>query len=168
VGNATAVHRLYELHVGRVFKVARSVCRSEADAEEVTQDSFVDALSRLNRFEPRPDARFIGWLLTLTLNRARKLRRQQGQADATRSIDVHPLAGTDARGVEEQTILRRRALLRALDELPERDRKVVALFYGAELTADEVASVVGVSAANVRKICERQRVRLLSLLEEAK
>ncbi len=66
----------------------------------------------------------------------------------------------------EDAVLKRRAVLAALATLPERDRQVVSLFYGAELSAEEVADVLGLSASNVRKICERQRKALLTALGE--
>ena len=55
-------------------------------------------------------------------------------------------------------------LLRALEALPKRDREVLSLRYGADLEASEVAAACALSAANVRKICERQRRRLLAEL----
>ena len=59
---------------------------------------------------------------------------------------------------------RKNALLEALAELPERDRAVLSLRYGGELSAPEVAQALGLSAANVRKICERRRAELLAKL----
>ncbi len=62
------------------------------------------------------------------------------------------------------------AMLTALQELPERDRQVVTLRYGGELSVAEVAQVASLSEPNVRKICERRRAALLqrirTLLEE--
>ena len=63
-------------------------------------------------------------------------------------------------------MLLRRALLAALAELPERERRAVSLRYGAELPAAEVAELLGLSEANVRKICERARARLAERLGE--
>ena len=159
VGNARAARRLYELHVARVYRAVRGLCASDADAEDVTQDAFVDALSSLARYTPRAGARFIGWLVTVALNRARK---QRAAAARTEPIDE----GAERHGGSEEEVVRRRALLDALATLPERDRHVVSLFYGAELSAEEVAAAVGISAANVRKNCERQRKHLLERLEQ--
>jgi RNA polymerase sigma factor (sigma-70 family) len=55
---------------------------------------------------------------------------------------------------------RRRPLLTALAELPERDREIVSLRYGAELNATEIGSAVGLEPATARKVLERARVRL--------
>lgn len=160
VGNSRAAKQLYSAHVTRVFRAVRPLCASDADAEDVTQDAFIDALSNLNRYAPRPGVRFVGWLLTLALNRARKRR--------ARAAQTQPLSETEneaTTGSPEDEHLRKQALLKALAELPERDRRVICLRYGAELTAEEVEELAHVSAANVRKICERQRKALLERLE---
>jgi RNA polymerase sigma-70 factor (ECF subfamily) len=157
VGNARAAQRLYAAHVARVYRAVRPLCHSDADAEDVTQDAFIDALSNLARYAPRPGVRFVGWLLSLAMNRARKRRASVAKTEPVQD---------DARQQEspEAAQLARRALLKALATLPERDRQVISLRYGAELTAEEVEAVTGVSAANVRKICERQRKALLEQL----
>ena len=54
----------------------------------------------------------------------------------------------------------RRALLIALAELPERERTIVSLRYGADLNASEIGAAVGVEPATIRKTLERTRTRL--------
>ncbi len=164
VGNSRAARQLYSAHVARVFRAVRPLCGSDADAEDVTQDAFIDALSNLSRYAPRPGTRFVGWLLTLALNRARKRHAQAARTQSTSAETIAQTADTRAQSSEDAQ-LRKQALLTALAELPERDRRIVCLRYGAELTAEEVEEVTKVSAANVRKICERQRKALLERLE---
>lgn len=164
VGNARAARRLYALHVTRLYRALRPSCASDADAEDAVQATFVDALSHLSRYAPREGRRFLSWLVTLGLNRVRKSFRSTARVDVD-DAQVAAVLDRDA-PMSEEALVRRRALLDALARLPERDRHVVSLFYGAELSADEVAAATGLSAANVRKICERQRKALLSLLGE--
>jgi RNA polymerase sigma-B factor len=57
-------------------------------------------------------------------------------------------------------VRRRRALLTALAELAERERVIVTLRYGGELTAREIGAIVGLEAAAVRKVLERTRTWL--------
>ena len=59
----------------------------------------------------------------------------------------------------------RRALLIALRELPERERAIVSLRYGAELNASEIAATVGLEPTTIRKILERARTRLGARIE---
>lgn len=164
VGNPRAARRLYALHVTRLYRALRPLCASDADAEDAVQAAFVDALSHLSRYSPREGRRFLSWLVTLGLNRVRKSFRSSARVE-TDSETVSAVLDRDA-ATNEDTQVRRSALLKALATLPERDCQVVSLFYGAELSADEVAETTGVSASNVRKICERQRKALLTMLGE--
>jgi RNA polymerase sigma-70 factor (ECF subfamily) len=60
----------------------------------------------------------------------------------------------------------RRALLLALSELGEREREVMALRYGSEMSWAEVAMALKMSEANLRKICERTRGKLLTRIRQ--
>ena len=163
VGNARAARRLYALHVARVFRAVRASSSSDAEAEDITHDTFVKALGSLVKYEPRAGVPFIAWLMTIGINAARKRR---ARAARTEESSLGP--SDDATPLHDADVLMKKTLLAALAELPERDRQIVSLRYGAELSADEVAEVVGVSAANVRKICERQRQQLLQRLEPSR
>lgn len=164
VGNPRAARRLYALHVTKLYRALRPLCSSDADAEDAVQAAFVDALSHLSRYSPQEGRRFLSWLVTLGLNRVRKSFRSSARVE-TDSETVSAVLDRDA-ATNEDTQVRRSALLKALAALAERDRQVVSLFYGAELSANEVAEMTGVSASNVRKICERQRKALLTMLGE--
>jgi RNA polymerase sigma-70 factor (ECF subfamily) len=166
LGNRDAARRIYEVHVARIYRTVRALVGSDAEAEDATQDAFVDALAHLDRYEARPGVRFAAWLATLALNRARKRRVASARTRPAGPEELAPLldAARGGQGGDEDALLRRRALLAALAELPERDRRVVALFHGAELTAEEVAHATGLSPAAVRKICERRRRELLARL----
>lgn len=169
-GDRSAARELYSLHVARVYRVVRSMVGSDADAEDVVQDTFIKALGALDRYARRPGVRFVSWLLTIAVNTVRKRASRLGRLESTEpaaleahldeAVDSDPLgAGLDQARLREQ-------LLSLLAELPERDRWSLTLRYGGGLSAAEVAGICGISEANVRKICERQRRRLLSRLEQ--
>ncbi len=165
-GQPQAARRLYSLHVGRVYRTVRPLCSSDADAEDAVQEAFVRALTHLAEYQYRPDVRFVAWLGTIALNVVRKRARRDGRAEqlvTTRIAPAHDTSADDpeARVMKEQA---KTALLTALGEIPERERQVLTLRYGGGLTAPEVAHAAGLSSANVRKICERQRKHLLDRL----
>ena len=49
--------------------------------------------------------------------------------------------------------------------MPERERAILSLRYGAELNASDIAAIVGIEAAAIRKILERARTRLGARIE---
>ena len=164
-GDREASCRLYELHVGLIYRTVRPLARSEAEAEDVVQEAFVDALADLSRYRRRGDGGFAAWLVTIALNVAR--RRSRWDRRAVLDPEAGCTAAVEPSAPEQMDARRRRAaLLTALSELGAREREVVTLRYGAELGAREVAGILGLSEANVRKICERQRQRLVSRLQQ--
>jgi len=165
-GDASARQALYLQHVDRVFRVVRGMLRSDADAEDVTQDAMLTVLASLDRYRPRPDARFAAWVIAIALNTARRrFRRRRPELTATGELPDVPDAGIDPVAALDRA-RQRRALLVALAELPEREREIVSLRYGAELNASDIGAAMGVEPATIRKILERTRSRLGARLED--
>ncbi|MBI5548776.1 MAG: sigma-70 family RNA polymerase sigma factor [Deltaproteobacteria bacterium] len=167
-GDRGAARDLYRQHVGPTFRAVRSLVRDESEAEDVVQEAFVSALASLHRYRPQPGARFASWLAAIALNVARRRARwwrRVAPDPAQAGLDLEPSADPSPDEALDHA-QRRAALLKALGELPTREREIVSLRYGAELTAAEVGSALGLGEANVRKICERQRRHLLERLGE--
>jgi RNA polymerase sigma-70 factor, ECF subfamily len=164
-GDTGARHTLYVQHVDRVFRTVRGMLRSDADAEDVTQDAMLTVLTSLHKYTPRADARFAAWVMTIAVNTARRrFRRRRPELTATGELPELSDDGADpADGLDRAR--RRRALLIALAELPERERVIVSLRYGAELNTSEIGATVGVEPATIRKILERARTRLGARIE---
>jgi RNA polymerase sigma-70 factor (ECF subfamily) len=164
-GDADARQRLYLAYVDRVYRTARGMLRSDADAEDVTQDAMLTVLTSLHTYRPRADTRFVAWVTTIAANTVRRrFRRRRPELTATGEL---PEVAADAADpvADLDRARRRRALLIALAELPDRDRAVVSLRYGADLNASEIGDAVGMAPAAVRKMLERARARLGERLE---
>jgi RNA polymerase sigma-70 factor (ECF subfamily) len=164
-GDRAARQRLYRQHVQRVFRTVRGMLRSDAEAEDVTQDAMLTALTSLDRYSPRSGTRFAAWLTAIAVNTTRRrFRRRQPELTATGELpDVADPAGDVAGDID--LARQRAALLQALAELEPREREIVSLRYGSDLNATEIAAQMGMEAANVRKILERARVRLGERIE---
>jgi RNA polymerase sigma-70 factor, ECF subfamily len=165
-GDADARRQLYAQHVDRVYRTVRGMLRSDADAEDVTQDAMLTVLTSLHKYAPRADARFAAWVTTIAVNTAhRRFRRRRPELTATGEPPDMPGEAVDP-AADLDRARQRRALLMALGELPERERTIVSLRYGAELNATEIAAAVGTESATVRKILERARTRLGARIDE--
>jgi RNA polymerase sigma-70 factor, ECF subfamily len=164
-GDTGARHTLYVQHVDRVFRTVRGMLRSDADAEDVTQDAMLTVLTSLHRYTARPGARFAAWVTTVAVNTARRrFRRRRPELTATGELPDTPDYGADpADRLDRER--RRRALLMALAELTGRERMIVSLRYGAGLNASEIGAAAGIDPATIRKTLERARARLGDRLE---
>ncbi|TMK39857.1 MAG: sigma-70 family RNA polymerase sigma factor [Actinobacteria bacterium] len=152
----------YDEHLWRVFGFfAYRVGPSEA--EDLTQQTFERALRAWRRFDDQRSP--VGaWLLAI----ARNLLIDHYRASASRQgnvpIDEAPagalLAYTDPAPPGPEP-----AIAAALDKLSDRDRELIALRYGGDLTTPEIAALTGLALANVQQILSRAQRRLRSELE---
>ncbi|MGC4118115.1 MAG: RNA polymerase sigma factor [Myxococcales bacterium] len=170
-GDRSAGTKLYQQHVRAVFRAVRTLVRDEQEAEDVAQEAFVRALTSLEQYRPREGARFVSWVSAIALNVARKRarwwRRAVSDSDEAAKKRVEAVSEPhEDPGEALDAARRKQALLAAMAELPPREREVLSLRYGAELSAAEVGEAMGLNEANVRKICERQRQKLLERLQE--
>jgi len=164
-GDRAAGQRLYQQHVDRVYRTVRGLLRSDADAEEVTQDALLNMLTHLNGYTPRSGTRFAAWVTTIAVNTAhRRFRRRRPESADPNTLPQLADDSIDLEGAADAA-RQRAALLAALAELPDRERQILSMRYGAELDAAEIARALTLDAANVRKILERARERLGARIE---
>ena len=122
-----------------MFRTVRGLLRSDAEAEDVTQDAMLTALTSLHRYSPRSDTRFIAWVTTIAINTTRRrFRRRRPELTATGELPDVPSNEADL-GDDLDGKRQRAALLQALAELTAPEREIVSLRYGAELNATEIA-----------------------------
>lgn len=186
-GDKRQFHDLIRPFERRVYLMALSLLRNEAEAEEVAQETFLRAFRSLASF--RADAKFSTWLISITLNEARtRLRRSQTvkfeSLDAPEDEDpearhLTPALLRDWREVPSEAVERsevRAILRRAIDELPTIYREVFMLRDVEEMSVNEIAKAMnlGVSAVKVRlhrarlMLQKRLAPELKSCIEPAK
>lgn len=168
-GDPGAQRRLYEQLVDRVFRAVRPMFQDEAEAEDVTQDAMIKVLSSLDRYQPRTGSSFVSWVLAIAINTGRRRFRRRRpvptEPEALAALQER-IAHDDDPGEDLDRQRTRALVLRALWEIPEREREILSLRYGADLNATEIAAIVNLKPAHVRKLCERWRVRLGRRIEE--
>ncbi|MDP9377115.1 MAG: RNA polymerase sigma factor [Actinomycetota bacterium] len=115
-------------------------------AEELVGDTLERAYRSRGRYDGRRASEKT-WLLTIALNRWRDLmRRESTERAALERIGEGLISHVDDMSTAED----RRALLDGLAALPEDEREVVALSYGADLTAKQIAQVLELPVTTVQ------------------
>ena len=154
---------LAETYSGLLFRVAYSVLRSRAEAEDVAQDVFVRILKRSPDLLTVRDLRV--WLVRITWNlsidRRRRIRPEQIDEDFAKSLVATNAPADEALGDAQ----RMKAVLRELEKLPRTERQVLLLSTVEELETLEVAKVLGRSESAVRALLFRARTRLRERLD---
>ena len=115
-------------------------------AEELVGDTLERAYRARSRFDARRASEKT-WLISIALNRWRDLMRRETTERAALE-HVGEAAHGEAGGLA--AVDDRRALLDALSALPEDEREIVALTYGADLSAKQVATVLDMPVTTVQ------------------
>ena len=160
-GDRDAYARLINRTRTTVASIALAVVRDVSASEDVAQDVYLAAWQELPRL--RNPASFLPWLRQLTRNRAhdairRGLRRPTRPTveapDAALAAIADPLPDAGAAMVAAEE---RAALQAALDELPDDAREVLTLFYREGRSVAQVAALLGLGEAAVKKRLQRAR-----------
>jgi RNA polymerase sigma-70 factor (ECF subfamily) len=151
--------RLYDEHVWRVYGFIAYRVRDRGLAEDLTQTTFERALRAWSRFDPRRASEST-WLLAIARNLLIDHYRRDHSA-MTDPIEEH--IGSLSPGPEER-FSSSPALIEALAALSNRDREILALRFGGDLTGPEIAEMLGLTLANVQQIVSRSLRKLRALL----
>jgi RNA polymerase sigma-70 factor (ECF subfamily) len=159
-GGVHAYGRLVERYRDVAFRTAYLVCRNAADAEDAAQEAFVKAYYALDRF--RADRPLRPWILRIVTNEARNRRRSAGRRErlALRAAERGGEEAAPSPEIAITTAETRRALLGALETLPERERIVVAYRYLLDLSEAEAAAALGIRPGTAKSRLSRGLRRL--------
>jgi RNA polymerase sigma-70 factor, ECF subfamily len=150
-GSIDAFDELYDRYSARAFRVARSVCRDHAAAEDAVQEAFVAVFKR--RATYRSDRGTVAaWLLTVVLHRAIDVSRAEGR-HATRRAGADALEFSPAPGnVADQAATHLDATRdrTALAALPDEQREAITLAYYGGLSHTEIAERLRVPFGTVK------------------
>jgi RNA polymerase sigma-70 factor (ECF subfamily) len=174
-GEQAAFADLMRRYNRRLYRVARSILRDDAEAEDALQDAYIQAYRALPDF--RGESSLATWLTRIVMNAALMRRRSSGRMAEVIELGAEPLldemaAGREAGRAEaadqpEQMFQRTQArgLIEAkIDGLPEVFRTVFILRAVEELSVEETGKLLGIPDATVRSRYFRARGMLREAL----
>jgi RNA polymerase sigma-70 factor (ECF subfamily) len=168
LGDEGAFRHLYRAHVRPVYWIAHGILGSPADAEDVTQETFVVAWRKLPTLELQGES-LLPWLATICRFQAANRRRQQ-RRDEAHTASALDDAIPDTVNVEEQVITAALAE-RIADEvgtLSDLDRAVFHLCATEGYAYQAAAEELGMSHAAVRNRLSRVRTQLRGAIQEVR
>jgi len=153
-------------HSARVYRLAYRLTGNKADAEDLTQETFVRVFRSLHTYQP---GTFEGWLHRITTNlfldqarRKQRIRMDPMGEEADRYASGDQLAAPE-RAFEHGNL--DRDIQQALDDLPPEYRAAVVLCDIEGLSYEEIAVTLGIKLGTVRSRIHRARARLRVSLE---
>lgn len=173
-GDAEGYRPLVEKHQRVAFSVALRMLGNRADAEDIVQQSFVDAFEALDRFDGGGRAHaFRAWVLRIVVNRAKDVLKSKKRTESSLEDDVSggdaflvqappdPEASAEARS-------ERARLERHFAGLPEKYRTALVLKDVEDLSYEEMRSILRLPITTLKIRVVRARAMLRASLEADK
>lgn len=163
-GDQTAYEALVQAHQQAVFRLAYLLLGDPSEAEDVAQETFIQAFKALGRFDTTRSMR--PWLLriatNLAYNRRRSVRRYLAMLQRAARNDptlIDETAPSESREADAQ------ALWQSVRRLEHNDQQVIYLRYFLELSEAEIAETLNVPAGTVKSRLHRAVARLRGILK---
>ncbi len=157
-GDAAALERVYRAYETPVYNLARRICRTVEDAEDVLQETFFEVCRSIGQY--RGDGSLWGWVRSIAASKAlMRLRRNKYRDTDELDEEFHrPTMKVDG-GL-------RMDLEAALERLPETSRAVVWLHDVEGYTHEEIAGMMGKTVSFSKSQLARAHTRLRRWLGE--
>src|ERR1700686_1078944 len=155
---------IFRLHPRRVYSLCLRMIGNPTEAEDLTQDVFVQVFRKLGSF--RGDSAFTTWLHRLTVNQVLMHFRKNHVKKEQLTEDGEMPLGTmfDRNRFNRSPVLDRLALDEAIAQLPHGYRMVFVMHDVEGLEHNEIASLLGCSIGTSKSQLHRARMKLRFLL----
>ena len=158
--DTTAFESLYRLHVDRVYGLCLRMTGNPSEAEDCTQEAFIQAWNKLSKFGG--DSAFSTWMHRIAVNsvlgRMRKARRELDKMQAVMDISPVPETVGDSGNFED--------LQNAVDDLPDGARHVFVLHAVYGYSHDETGDMLGIAAGTSKAQLHRAKRLLAQQLKQ--
>jgi len=160
-GDLEALERLYRAYEGTVYSLARRMCRTAEDAEDVLQETFFEVCRSIGRFRGKEGGSLTAWIKRIAASKALiKLR-------AAKYRDTHALDDADGGvivGAGDRDVGLQLDLEQALARLSDTSRAVVWMHDVEGYTHEEIAESMGKTVSFSKSQLARAHARLKKLL----
>lgn len=161
-GEVAAFSELVARYQDRIYRFLVRLTRSQDDAQELTQETFLNAYQALARW--RPEARFTTWLFHIARNQAFDWLRRTKRAEFLPLDEEQEHAIADPGPTPDnavETMQRLQGLERALSRLPAEHREILLLREIEEMSYEDIAEVLDINLGTVKSRIARARAGLL-------
>ena len=145
----------------RLYGLCMTLCADKHEADDLYQDTWVKVLKRFDTYDPSRD--FEPWLTRLCVNTYR---------DRLRQLSRSPFLNFSSNETKEAFLLTATApekddysdLYAAIDQLPEKLRLTIILFYFQDMDIEKTAQTLGIPTGTVKSRLHKARIQLKEVL----
>lgn len=161
LGDRKTQYKLYSLYVNAMFNVSIRMVKSKEDAEDILQDSFVEAFKNLNNF--RYESTFGSWLKRIVINKSiNHLKLKRVPLVAMDDYD-NWIPEQEEEEVNEEH-LDVSSIKTAIKQLPEGYQTIINLYLIEGYDHVEIGEILGISTSTSKSQYHRAKKKLIGLM----
>ncbi len=149
-GNEQAFNQLVLRYQEKIYWIVRRLINDHDDADDVVQNVFLRAYHSLKSF--KGESSFYTWIYRIAVNVSlNELRRRKIRKTFSLDEEVHQFASHDDTPLQQlEKEEQHKAIERAIERLPEKQKKVFLLRYYEELPYEEIAAILKTSVGGLK------------------
>jgi RNA polymerase sigma-70 factor (ECF subfamily) len=143
-----AVQELVNAYGDRLLRSAFFLCGNETEAQDILQDTFLEAIRSIHRFQGRSS--IYTWLHAILLNLTRRYHRDHKRIIYDDELADREISSPDGSPSPLDSVTASSAISKALRQLSGTHREVIVLRYYEDMKIHEIASHLGISKGTVK------------------
>ena len=159
-GESRAQYQLYNLYAKQMLNVSYRIVSNRMEAEDVLQESFINAFTKLNTF--KGDASFGSWLKRIVINNSLNVvRKKKTFYEDLNEDKIESIEEQDNEVNEGYTV---KDIRNAMLRLPDGYRVIFSLYMFEDLSHQEIAEQLNISVNTSKSQLSRAKSKLKSLM----
>lgn len=160
-GDRNAQYQLYGLYVDAMFNVAMRLLTIREDAEDVLQESFVEAFKKMDTF--RFESTFGAWLKRIVINRSINHLKTKRLLLSSLESEGEVIEDDEVNAIEPLEIEKIKI---GLGQLPEGYRQIITLYLIEGYDHAEIGEILGISTSTSKSQYHRAKKKLVKIVNE--
>lgn len=162
-GDRNAQFKIYKLYYKAMFNTILRIVNDTAEAEDIMQESFLDAFQRLNSYTG--EGSFGSWLKRIVINRSLDYMRKEKETVPFDEVE-YDMPDQFEESTEEEIQFKVAEVKKSIYLLPDEYRVILSLFLLEGYDHEEISQILKISNQLSRTRYSRARQKLLGLLKE--
>jgi RNA polymerase sigma factor (sigma-70 family) len=160
-GDRKAQFEIYKLYAKAMYNVTLRIVNDDAEAEDVLQDAFLDAFTRIESF--REETTFGLWLKQIVINKSiTQLRKRKVEFVSLDHVEIADSCDFE----DDERELKVKEIKEAMAKLPDGYRVVISLYLFEGYDHEEISHILKISENTSRTQFMRAKIKLKGILEK--
>lgn len=163
LGDRISQYKLYELYVDAMYNVSMRMMKIREDAEDVVQDSFIEAFNNMASF--RYESTFGSWLKRIVINKSINQLKKKKIALVPIDSEMYHIKNEDEHADDEASLLDIKKIIKSIELLPAGYQQIINLYLVEGYDHVEISEILGITTSTSKSQYHRAKKKLIEILK---